>query len=223
MSMLVSDYDGTFKGSVTSNLELSLNIKAVKEYMKKGNTFVIATGRPYISIKKEIDFYDIPYDYLICNDGSTIFDRNNLIHSNHLNDDITKELISIIEDMKIEYSLYNHIGKTRSIKDIVEIALLVKNMENYKKMKDTISDFNDLCIDKLYRNAFIRKNCHKDYGIDVLCNIIGNIDNIYTIGNDKNDIEMLKKYDGYKVLLSYLHDNSIKTVSTVSTLVKKII
>ena len=59
MSMLVSDYDGTFNGSVTTSLELNLNIKAVREYMEKGNTFVIATGRAYTSIKGEINRFDL--------------------------------------------------------------------------------------------------------------------------------------------------------------------
>lgn len=223
MSMLVSDYDGTFNGSVTTSLELNLNIKAVREYMEKGNTFVIATGRAYTSIKGEINRYDIPYDYLICNDGSTVFEKNELLHSNGIENDRCKEIISMIDLLGLDYTLFDSRGITRRNNDIVEIAVLVKNIENYRKIKNELSyNFSDLCIDKLYRNAFIRKDCRKDYGIEVLCNIVGRPDNIYTVGNDTNDIEMLKKYDGYRMLFSNIHEANIKTSTTVHSLIKKI-
>lgn len=224
MSMLISDYDGTFSGSVTSNLELYLNIEAVKNYMKKGNTFVIATGRAYSSIKAEIKKYNIPYNYLICNDGSTVFDDKNLLFANCIDNNISKEIIKFAKDINLDYILFNSHGITKDINEIVEISLLAKNLENYKILKSMIdSNFNQLCISKLYRNVFIRKNCHKDYGIEVLCDIIGRPNNIYTIGNDVNDIEMLKKYNGYRILLSSLHDCNIKPILSVHTLVKKII
>ena len=51
MKLLVSDYDKTLKnGSVI----LKLNLKYLKKFIQDGNMFLLNTGRPYQSIKKEI-------------------------------------------------------------------------------------------------------------------------------------------------------------------------
>lgn len=74
MKMVVSDYDGTLFNGKQSLID---NIEAIDSFRKNCNLFVIATERSFPSIKKEINFYNIPYDYLICNNGSVIFDNNN--------------------------------------------------------------------------------------------------------------------------------------------------
>ena len=71
--LLASDYDGTLFYTVEG---LNINVQAVKEFIKQGNIFVLNTGRPYSSIKKEIDEHDIEYDYLSCTDGSLLLDKN---------------------------------------------------------------------------------------------------------------------------------------------------
>ena len=72
MKLLVSDYDGTLKSSVK---DLMLNIEAINKFREKGNLFVIITGRGK-SIREYIEEYNIPYDYLICENGAIIYDKN---------------------------------------------------------------------------------------------------------------------------------------------------
>ncbi len=74
MKILISDFDKTF---YTENYDN--NIKLINEFVNAGNKFVIATGRSYTSIKKEINKYNIPYNYLICNNGSVIFNEQDEI------------------------------------------------------------------------------------------------------------------------------------------------
>ena len=82
MKLLVSDYDGTFNEDKSLS-KINDNIDAVKRFMGNGNLFAFATGRSFYSIKGETSRYKIPYDYLICNNGSAIFDRDdNLIFQN---------------------------------------------------------------------------------------------------------------------------------------------
>ena len=80
--LLVSDYDDTL---YTSSKSLYFNILAIEKFRKNGNKFAIATGRNFISIDSLIRKYKIPYDYLICNDGSIIFDnKHNIISAHYL-------------------------------------------------------------------------------------------------------------------------------------------
>ena len=50
--VLVVDYDRTL---FINNNDMLNNIKAINNFRSKGNIFVIATGRTYSSLKKEID------------------------------------------------------------------------------------------------------------------------------------------------------------------------
>lgn len=70
MYVLASDYDGTLKTRIH---DLHINIKSLKKFRSLGNKFIIATGRSFESIKKEIDEFEILFDYLSCNDGAVSF------------------------------------------------------------------------------------------------------------------------------------------------------
>ena len=70
--LLVSDYDQTF---YINDEDIEKNKIAVNEFRKKGNIFVIATGRSYADFMKKKNQYNIEYDYLIINHGATILDK----------------------------------------------------------------------------------------------------------------------------------------------------
>lgn len=52
------------------------NVKSIKEYNKLGGKFVIVTGRSKTSVSKVISQYNIPYDYIISNNGSIILNKD---------------------------------------------------------------------------------------------------------------------------------------------------
>ena len=73
VKILVADYDNTF---YTDENQLYKNIECIREFQNNGNLFVISTSRSWKSMKKEIDTYKIPFDYLCCNTGGSIFDHD---------------------------------------------------------------------------------------------------------------------------------------------------
>jgi len=76
MDLLVTDFDGTFYDNNYEN-----NIKFIESL--SNINFVIATGRNFPSLKKDLK---IKCDYYICNDGGYILDKDyNLIYRNHIN------------------------------------------------------------------------------------------------------------------------------------------
>ena len=88
MKLLVSDYDGTF--DTTESSETYRNSIAVDKFRRKGNQFAFATGRSFKSIKHQTNYYKINYDYLICNNGLAIFDKKDRLLKSTL---ISKEAI----------------------------------------------------------------------------------------------------------------------------------
>lgn len=83
--ILASDFDNTIY--VEDKNQLQENIKYIKLWMRE-NIFVITTGRSYYSIYPLLVKNNIPYNYLICNNGAMVFDaNNNIIESNPLPQD----------------------------------------------------------------------------------------------------------------------------------------
>lgn len=90
MILLASDYDNTLNAF---DLDLYINIFYLEDFIKKGNLFLLNTGRPYKSIKREINKYKIPYNYLSCNDGNILFDNNsNVLYNSNLDYNLFLEL-----------------------------------------------------------------------------------------------------------------------------------
>ena len=91
--LLVSDYDGTF--NIHNNRSvIDSNIDAVKRFIDSGNIFSLASARSFNSLKREIDKYKIPYNYLVCNNGGVVFDKDDNIIFFHpvLNSSLLKTL-----------------------------------------------------------------------------------------------------------------------------------
>ena len=205
MKLLVSDYDGTLKPDIKN---LMINIEAINEFRKKGNHFSIATGRDYYSIKKEIDKYNIKYDYLITNDGALTLDGND----NVLSAEIIEE--EIIKEFKIP-----------NTDTIIELQLITNLFDSLDEIKSLVSSDSSMKISKLYKLflkfIFIKKDCNKSTAIKKIEN---NYSEIITVGDNLNDLEMLRDYNGYKMLYSYpiMYTKNIKTTTNVHSLIKKL-
>ena len=83
--LLVSDYDGTF---YRSDEEIEQNIKYVERFRKKGNLFVIATGRSYLDYMEKEKKYAIKCDYVILNSGATILKDDKIVCAPYLTNEV---------------------------------------------------------------------------------------------------------------------------------------
>lgn len=236
MNTLFSDYDGTIKTfNNTSNFIekgiLNINIKYINDFIKDGNNFVLTTGRSTESILYEINRYNINYNYLTSYDGRIIYDnKGNLVNSTYINKDILNELKSILKgDLNNNKTIFNEKGISNDLENVV---LLVIKVNNYRKIKPLLDElkkeYQDLSINYsvLTNSLIISTYCNKSIGASKLLEIDSNIRNskIYSVGDSFNDLELLKDYNGYKMLLSYpiLYKNIKNTTLSVASLIKKI-
>lgn len=233
--ILVSDYDGTLFSDLSN---LHLNICAIKEFREKGNLFVISTGRTYKSIMGQIETHKIPYDYVMCNDGLVLFDKEgNILNSHEMDKEHIKEIVELAkEDFNIEKILFygNHSEIKISNSDDIDNNTIVELQFRKRFLKDirkSITFFEknypSIGISKYGRDYFIKEKFTKKDGLDFLVELLNDEvkkENVITVGDNKNDLEMLKEYNGYKVLSSYpcMYGKGIKTTREVHTLIKKI-
>ena len=226
MFLLATDYDGTL---YTDYNNLKINIKYINDFMNNGNKFMIVTGRSFTSIKKEIDRYNIKYDYLSCNNGLITFDnKDNVINSSILDIGDLEYIYYLLENFSDskEIKLYNFYGESYSFRDVLEVYAKFKSITSLKQFKQYMkTNLPNIKCYQTFNKLFISNNITKADAVSFIqqLNNIDN-DNIYTIGDNSNDIEMLRKFNGNKMLFSYpsLWKEKIPTINEVHTLVKKI-
>lgn len=228
--LLVSDYDQTF---YINDEDIEKNKIAVNEFRKKGNIFVIATGRSYADFMKKKNQYNIECDYLIINHGATILDKkDNII----FNEKIPNEILDSLKfDLHIENSERNFccsILESRvdfEYKNLTKIHVKYNDSEYSNKILKKLEEKYNGCINAYLVSGnsieIISKNANKSKAIKLLSKEIEiGKEKIYTIGDGYSDIEMVKDYNGYamKESVDELKNVALEEIDSVSDLIRKI-
>ncbi|MDD3392446.1 MAG: HAD family hydrolase [Bacilli bacterium] len=196
MKIIATDFDKTFFTE-----DYLYNIKLINQIVNDEICFVIVTGRNITHLLKDIKGYHIKYQYLICNDGRVIYDRN-LKCLNRF--DIKKEVaMGIFNLLKEDNSVLDPIIDTTyeltySFKSPVnaiivrptdreKAQILLNNISKcYSEVTGYISD-NWLNIAS---SASSKGMAVKLLGEKLQCNT----DDIYVIGDGINDISLISSF-----------------------------
>ena len=111
MKLLATDYDGTL---CYGEHIMDEDLEAIRRWKEAGNLYVVATGRSQESIKKQIEKFDLPFDYLICNNGGMIFDENyRELEANYLDTITAIDLMYAASEFEDVASLVVNDGRNR--------------------------------------------------------------------------------------------------------------
>lgn len=197
MKILASDFDNTLY--IKDEEQLNKNILSLKEYLSKGNLFCIITGRSYTSIKILLDKYHIPYSYLICEDGAKIF--NNLdycLHTIMLQPEEISKIQKVFAANNTKCLLEDGYNITENPNDCVKILATYtdKALAN-KIVKELQEQTNTYAYVSSEHVNVISNTTNKEIGLKTLLDLekLSQSD-LYVIGDDINDYEMLKEFNG---------------------------
>lgn len=208
MKILVSDFDGTL---FTTEEQTRKNCMAIEQFQKEGNLFVIATGRNLSSLLRVTKEYHISYDYLICNDGTMLFDRNhNCLSTVYIPLECNQKIMTLIEedDPYVTWYLDTGNGYTNdpfllANKCIVKLQDREKAQKLLFKIEAEVPEIHGY-ISENWLNLFPSAT-NKSKGIKKLLEFIKiSPDLVYTIGDNYNDEAMLKDYHGYVIEHSFI-------------------
>ena len=220
MKILISDYDGTL---YINEDDIKNNAKKIEDFRKKGNMFIISTARNYSSIKEECLKYNIITDYFFCDIGSVILDYNgNAIYKQYIEKDKTNKIENVLKryENDLNISRYGVYGKVENLNEnIVEYKMKgeLKLLTNVKEVidKENLNIKTQLTED----NRFIIHTSTKEEIIDkFISNMKVDKENIYTIGDELDDLEMLKRHKGYRMekcnpIVRNTIENNVSSVS----------
>lgn len=211
MKMLVSDYDGTFANSIEN---IKLNGKAVYDFIKQGNIFVLSSGRSYSALTKMVRLDDIPYTFLACSDGDYLFDSSGEILLSHRigNDVIDRiaELAKIKVYDRLEYSYEREYSTVfRPNENLSGVSFVVNNLNissafitKFEKLKKEHSEYDYCCYGYNGTSYFVVK----DKGVSKSSPILYLQDKlqvptseVFTVGDELNDLEMISDYNGFMI------------------------
>lgn len=112
MKLLATDYDGTLcygYGEVMPE-----DLEAIARWKEAGNLFAVVTGRSGLSIHRELDKYDLKPDFLICNNGGLVFDKDGRRLSENYMETITAvDLVYAMKEMDNVCSVMVNDGMAR--------------------------------------------------------------------------------------------------------------
>ena len=119
MKILASDFDNTIY--FPDNDELTKdNIESIKKFITKGNIFCVITGRNYTDLKVYLNKYNIPYSYLICEDGAKIFNNMDYcIDTTYLDEEMIDEIKSILDEIKCDINKI--VNKKYALNKLIEL------------------------------------------------------------------------------------------------------
>lgn len=198
MKILASDFDETIY--FPDNKEVNeKNIESIKKFISNGNIFCIITGRNYTDLKQLLNKNNIPYSYLICEDGAKIFNNvDYCLDTILLEEREIKEIIPILEEIKCDYYLDDGYNKTEYYNDCVKIVVNCTDEEEKNKIVKIIKDKVDIHIyaSRTHVNI-IHKTVNKENAVKKLFNLEHlDYNKLYVIGDNDNDYEMIKAFNG---------------------------
>ena len=224
--LIASDYDGTLnRGGTVQKSEL----KAIEAWRNAQNIFGIVTGRSICSILPETEKFNIPYDFLCCNNGSEIYGyENKLLYRFPSDVSVLEPLCRFIAESgglhaAISYNFkrycleFDHHSEAASdpnnipikynhLKDIEYFTQVDTHFKNHISASEFAGKVNYMFSDKItaYPNGInvdiVPKGAGKAQGIYKLCELTS-IDpaDVITVGDNYNDLSMLKEFKGYAV------------------------
>lgn len=211
--IVCSDYDGTI---YITEENMEKNIKEIKKYRALGGKFVIVTGRSRTSVKGVIEEYNIPYDYIISNNGAVIYNKNmEKIYDQPIKSNISDKILKYLKTKKnIEIYFYDEEDKIKyHNQELLKIRIITQDYELAQIIEDEVNRLfkNDVIAHAAFPRMYydnkdfvivdiVSKKAGKENAIKKLSEIL-NIEKeqVVTVGDGRNDIEMIKKYNGYSM------------------------
>ena len=199
--ILASDYDGTLHVDEEQTLK---NLAAVAEWRKKGHQFGLITGRSYEMALLPIHEYHLPLDFLICNNGATIYRLDGtVIEHSPMNKNAVKEFFKLptTDDLPRIFAISSQGTFTVRMKDQFSLGCADEESAaacaaeiNQQMGEELTAYYNQKSID------VVRAGISKSVGISRYLELDGRKgEPLFVVGDGGNDVDMIRDFNGYTI------------------------
>lgn len=220
--MLISDYDNTLNINGVSDRDLQM----IDKFVSLGNIFVVSSSRTWPSLNSEMEKYGVPFNYLCCANANAIYDNSGKpIYVNYLNSE-EKILIESLREKLEKMIGFDELG-IKSNDDVLYYHLILSAGDDFGKKVLPYLLETKLESD-YYANVgqVFSSRIQKDFaGTFLGQQLLIPIEQIYTIGDGRNDLSMIAAYNGYTLPwgIVKLKNVALSEVLSVGELLQQII
>lgn len=226
MKILASDFDNTIY-YLDNDEQNKKNAEAIRNFVSYGNIFCIITGRNYTELKKLLTELNIPYSYLVCEDGAKIFNNMDYCIDTTLLDKREIEVIEeVLKNEGCDYFLDDGYNRTEYLEDVVKVVVNCTDEEEKERIVKLVKEKIDVHI---YASRFhvniIHKTVNKRHALKTLMNLEQlDYSLLHVIGDNDNDYEMLKEFNGAVIKKHHkvLDELGKEEVDTLSDYINKL-
>ncbi len=218
--IVFSDFDNTLYPHSDEH-EFLRNLEAIKKFRKRGNLFCLATGRNQASLGRAWADYSNYLDYIIFDNGAVCVNRQGeAVFQETIPLDIAKTITDRITKKfgnEVEFVVYyDNKEWPEPDQDATKVRCWTTSVEIAERVVEEISTMfgETLCSfiardvrpsnvawmkNQEYYCAFVdtmSAKAGKYNAIRRLCEKFPN-ERVITVGDDTNDLAMIKNYDGY--------------------------
>ncbi|PJJ28365.1 HAD family hydrolase [Lacrimispora celerecrescens] len=220
MKCAVSDFDRTLyiDGCISAK-----NLNAVGDWQAAGNRFVIATGRNESSVRVFLEKYSIKPDALILNNGALLLDETGKeLFCRTIDDHTAREVLWYLHGLGEEgsgVSMRNgkvnvlsssgattqkpcngqiSIDRIHCLKEIIQIHRRRQDVQWIRMLCARLNERFPLisAYANVWNGDIVAKGVNKSAAVDWISGYWGGFDEIRTIGDSFNDLQMIKDYGG---------------------------
>lgn len=247
--IVFSDFDNTLH-PYSDDVAFARNLEHVKKFRQSGNLFCLATGRNRASLKRVWPEYGNYLDYVIFDNGATCMNKHGDIMfeetiSLTVAQEIVNRILTKLIDKNLAFVFYHDSMEWAELdQDVTKVRCWVPDVATAQQVTDevgtnfsnevqcfiarnsTMSGIKWIKNPEAYR-AFVdimSVDAGKYNAIHRLCESFPH-ERIITVGDDTNDLAMIKKYNGYAMrnsapeILEIVHPAQI--VDSVAELLEK--
>lgn len=219
--ILFCDFDGTLSREEIPG-DFERNLEAIKRFRAAGHKFALATGRGLASVQRSFPNYAEYVDYLVLDNGALCLGQDGALFDYLISEDVARRLVNFISEYvgehHVGFTFYN--GDGRESVDLqgshTKIRIWVDDDEFMGQMNRDLSEkFKDDGLQFFTGHKAALALIHfqpgagfsclldatpaaagKEAAIERLASLLGEVE-VVTVGDGNNDLEMIKKYDGY--------------------------
>lgn len=221
MKILASDYDGTLRINGTVS---DADRAAIARFREKGGKFGIVTGRGYVTITAELQRHRLDCDFLICNNGSLIFENGCVRHSVPIDGVWLKPLVDRVVAAGGMYAAINCLDRRicaiygkhadeaegddfialshlHRLPEFNQVDTRLDSDEAARRLSDEINAAFDGVLTAHSNGSCVDTVAYgvgKAVGLATYLQLCGGqAQDLVTVGDNFNDVDMLEAFGGY--------------------------
>lgn len=218
--LICSDFDRTIYFRDDEELT-HRNFLAIQRWRHNGNIFAVATNRSFVSVKRQLPEFKNYFDYLILDSGSTIFNaEGEIFWSTTFSETTLEELFKITRELPEQpvITFFNATAEDFSFEPLEKMTKMRFWFKDYNNglvsldivktinEKTFLTKFDSLTDNKSVLGGYIAfldiipETAGKEVAADKLAEILGiEKGQVFTIGDGENDINMIRKFNGFAI------------------------